>query len=124
MLPTLRAPAITQTRMPSETAVSSQVDPFPIENAAPGLRIRLSLISDPTRSTGSPGVSESSAQTLLAWSSTSTSAASPSSTAYSRRRPPVGTGAGGDGVGSAAVSGAPASSCMACIGSHEEPPGA
>ena len=52
MLPTLRAPMTTQTRMPSDTAVSSQVEPLPIENAAPGLRIRFSLISDPTSSTG------------------------------------------------------------------------
>ena len=60
--------------MPSETAVSSQVDPSPMENAAPGLRIRFSLIIDPTSLTASPGVSADSAHTFVTWSITRTPA--------------------------------------------------
>ena len=94
----MRALAPTKTRIVTEITVRIHVEPFPRENAAPGLRMRFSRSADPTRSTASPGVSEASAHALVAWSSTRVAAARPSSTAYSRRRPPVGTGAGVSGL--------------------------
>ena len=116
-----RAVTTMNTRTPQAMSVSTQVAPLPMENAAPGLRMRLNVISDPNTATGSPGVRVCSAHHLASWSATSTAAAVAARRANRRARD-AGVEVGWVVSSCAAISGAPASSCMACIGSHEERP--